>query len=603
MSTLIKILLGLAVVVGASVFGIYYYAFQAGDTTPLEELVPNEAIAYADVTHVRKAALKMATNPNIKAYGELAKIFGGGIGAMATNLSLEGYAIPEPDWSHLAIAAASFNRQVSCAILPSKNEYPTLPSPIIIAHFQGDAADFDQSLKNFTDSLNQQLAESDHVKWKTQSHGDHQLNVLEFPFPERLESQVTDQMAVPEFKPAYAVIDSRFYASINPEILIDYLNAAETLAVENSLAGDPKFSRVRSLPMAEDSIFFLDAQKVLKPFMELAQSTAAQNPAASQVSIESVFKSLGLLEVESYYAVHGLFSGRDDGAQGILYKNPTGLMGLVPQNESFAVPAFVPSNAFSATSMAFDVGEFILLLKDVALEAFPLATMMYAQGKANIDQMLGMDVETFLDQTFTQEFHSLYSFNDLGGSLASLEGEQPVSQCFVVGLADGEAFNETLQSLLAPFTLQGLRFKPETVGSYELMTIDSPPNRPGSSMGYAIADNKLIIGIGSLNAVRSTLELLSNDEGGAYRLEEVTDALSNLPSDGFAYSLSDLGRMASFFSELIELALQQDMGADEDKKQILEAIDWEAIKNLELKLVAKSYHEPGHISTHYRITR
>ena len=603
MSTLIKILLGLIIVAGASVFGIYYYTFHAGDDTPLEQLVPNDAIAYADITHVRKAALNLATSDELKVYTEFAKIFGGATAAIAASPSMQNATLPTPDWGQLATLGTSFNRQVSVALLPSKSEFPSLPTPVLLAHFQGDSGDFNATLEEFTGSLNDQLPDTEHLSWTTREHEGETIRILQFPNPNIAASGLDSQVAVPELKPAYAIIGQRFYASINPESLIEYLNTTKSMTVEPSMAMDTKFSRIRELPETQDSVFYLDFAKMMDSAVEFAQTAAAQNPAASQVSIETVFKTLGLLEIESIYGSLGMFSGSNESVQGMFYKNPVGLIDLVPQNGDFATPSFVPDYAFNANNLAFDVGELILLIKDTALNSIPLATMVYAQGKMQADQMVGQDFEAFLRDAFTDELHYIYSFEKFEIPTDGSVPPPPISQCFGIGLSDGESFNTVLQRLLAPMALQGMGFQTETVGNYELNIVQGMPNKSGAEIGYAIADNRILVGVGSLDTTRSTLKLISGVGKGAYQADDVAETIKDLPEGGFAYSFSDVGKLAAFMSDTIKMAFEQDMGMDEEELRMLEVIDWEALQNLDLKILAKSYHTPGHIETRYRMVK
>ncbi|MBT6380167.1 MAG: hypothetical protein HOJ89_08095, partial [Opitutales bacterium] len=70
MNTLIKILVSLILICVIAAGGIYYYLFLSGDKTPLEQLVPSDAIAYADVKETRKLAIEIATSGQADAIAE-----------------------------------------------------------------------------------------------------------------------------------------------------------------------------------------------------------------------------------------------------------------------------------------------------------------------------------------------------------------------------------------------------------------------------------------------------------------------------------------------------------------------------------------------------
>lgn len=165
MKTFSKIFVALILVCALAAGGIYYYLFLAGDKTPLQQMVPSDVLAYADIKESRKLALEIATSGQAAAFIEMGKIVSG-LFAFVLNAETADPeansllpAIPSLQWEALFNASTHFYRQV--AVFALESEIEALPfHAYAIAHFQGDAEDLDASIRRFLDSANQAIADA-----------------------------------------------------------------------------------------------------------------------------------------------------------------------------------------------------------------------------------------------------------------------------------------------------------------------------------------------------------------------------------------------------------------------------------------------------------
>ena len=125
MKTFTKILVTLILICSIAAGGIYYYLFLSGDKTPLQQLVPSNALTYADVKETRKLAIEIATSGQAAAFMELGKLTGGVFALVLASEEAEqsGFSkMPTLNWNALFKAATHFNRQVATFTLESEIE-------------------------------------------------------------------------------------------------------------------------------------------------------------------------------------------------------------------------------------------------------------------------------------------------------------------------------------------------------------------------------------------------------------------------------------------------------------------------------------------------
>ena len=256
--------------------------------------------------------------------------------------------------------------------------------------------------------------------------------------------------------------------------------------------------------------------------------------------------------------------------------------------------------------MAMDVGEAILMLKDIVLQAAPVAAIVYPNYKQLADQQLGQDVEAFARETFTEELHTFGEFiiADAGDAQFPELGQ---SQTYVFGLSDAASFKQFLDDQLAPLREMGLFDLAEEIVAgfsvYSLVNEDAPDS---PSFGYAVADNKLFIGYGvgksALRSMTNALTLLASKKPGALQTPKVSQFLVAHKENVFSISLLNLGtlvRTAKQFASLFEASAKRDGNAA--MLDALDQIDWEALENLDLKLAAIANKEDHLLLTRARM--
>ncbi len=609
MKTVLKILAVLLVLCLLAGGGIYYYIFQAGDKTPLEQLVPADALAYADVKEIRKIALEIAASDQAGPYSEMAKVFGGLIALakeqIAADADADSSEFPSPDWTPLLNAAAQFNRQISLFALESENEaFPV--NAYLMAHLQGDPSDFNQSIDSFLDSVNQEMsridADAPTNSVETKNIGGNEIRFVNLPKPKN------DEAFPIEFQPSWAIIDEKCVMALNPDSLADFLSSLSSRTPETSLANETGFQLAAQHQSTIDAQVYMNLEKLVEALALFANETFGVNAQQVGVSVDNVIDELGFRELKTGFYAIDFDPSSSLITSGLAFGERKGILAMYSKFPDTELPKFFPESAYSASSLSMDIGEAILLLKDIVLKAAPMAAIMYPKQKEMIDQQLGMDVEVFARETFTAEFHTM---NELSAGEPNEDGIPNVnqSQTMVSGLANAASFQAMLTEKLAPMREAGmLNLLEEDVAGFTLYKIAGATPAAPSSFGYAIARDKLFIGFGTgsdpLHSLNESLTLLASDGPGAFQSPEVSKFLGNSDDNRISNASVDIGllaKVASAFGRQARDAAEEE--GDTDTVNLLNRIDWDALERIKFKMVSRSTEEEHlYLSTSRTIT-
>ena len=591
MKTFSKIFVALILVCALAAGGIYYYLFLAGDKTPLQQMVPSDALAYADIKESRKLALEIATSGQAAAFIEMGKIVSG-LFAFVLNAETADPeansllpAIPSLQWEALFNASTHFYRQV--AVFALESEIEALPfHAYAIAHFQGDAEDLDASIRRFLDSANQAIADAG---------GETEPLSIQ---SETIDGQAIRYIALPqagiasawEIHPSWTVIDGRFVFGLNPDSLAEYLNTLRMLTPDTSLESKPDFGLAVDYQPQLDGQAYMNMDGLVKAVSIFANETIGAMVSQAGISIDQVIEALGLRELETSFYAYDFDATSSLLTQGVTYRERKGMLSLYSDSVEIERPLFIPSSSYTSGSMAMDVGEFILTTKDIVLQVAPLVALMYPNYKQIADQQLGQDVETFARETFTDEFHTFGEFI-VEESEAGEAFEFGQSQTYVAGLTNGETFKALLDEQLAPFRAMGLlNLIDEDVAGFTMSKLAGEEDKEPTPFAYAIADNKLFVGYGAgksaLKSMKTSLALLASNQAGASQSPQVSEYILANRENAVQVSLLDLGILVGSGRQLAKrIEANAKKEGDTTTLEALNSIDWEAFENLDIKLV------------------
>jgi hypothetical protein len=603
MKTLAKILVTLILICSIAVGGIYYYLFLSGDKTPLQQLVPNDTLTYADVKETRKLAIEIATSGQAAAFTELGKLMGAvfalALGEIDEDEGPAFSEMPTLDWNALLEAATHFNRQIATFTLESEIE--SLPfHGYAIAHFQGDPEEFKTAIQAFIDSVHRELRanepEAAPFIVQTTTIAEHAINSISLP-------QATKGLAVAwEINPCWAVTDGRCVFGLNPDSLAKYLDTLKTITPETSLEQNPNFALAAEHQSQMDGQGYINAGSLIEAIAVFANESFGAKVSQAGISIDNAIDAMGLLEIETIFYAYDFDAISSTMTQGFTYREPKGMLSLYQHNDPLSPPTFIPSNSYSASSAAVDIGEMLILVKDIVLQAAPQMAIMYPNYKQIADQQLGQDVERFLRDTFSSEFHTFSSMN-LSPSDKSPYSDLSQSQTYVFGLTDVEGFTRLIDEKLTPFRELGiLPLVEEDVAGFSTFVFNNAENPQVSSFGYSIAADKLFIGYGmgdsALDAFRQSLALLASNETGAIQSPKASELYSNNAENLIAISLVDIEILLESVSEFVErFKASADQAEDAAVIEVLNQINWEALETLKIKIATVGTKEDHLILT------
>ena len=605
MKTFTKILVTLILICSIAAGGIYYYLFLSGDKTPLQQLVPSNALTYADVKETRKLAIEIATSGQAAAFMELGKLTGGVFALVLASEEAEqsGFSkMPTLNWNSLFKAATHFNRQVATFTLESEIE--SLPfHGYTIAHFQGDPDEFKAAIQAFLDSVNTELLanelETAAFTVQTTTIAEHAINIIQMP-------QASEGIAVAwKINPCWTVTDGRCILGLNPESLAKYLDTLKSITPETSLEQNPNFALAAEHQSKLDGQGYVNASRLIEAIALFANDAIGAEASDAGISIDAAIDAMGLRETETVFYAYDFDATSSSMTQGFTYHEPKGILSLYDHSDELSSPTFIPNSSYSASSIAMDVGEMIVLIKDIVLQAAPQTALMYPNYKQIADQQLGQDVEMFLSDTFANEFHT-YSSISLSPSDESPYSNLSQSQTYVFGMSDVEGFTNLVDEKLTPFRELGIiSLVEEDVAGFSMYVFNNTEGPQAPSFGYSIAANKLFIGYGTgesaLDAMRESLALLASDGPGALQMPKTSEFYVDNAENAIAVSLVDIGILVKTVSEFVErFKASANQSEDSAMIEVLNQIDWEALKSLNMKMATVGTKEDHLVLTKLR---
>lgn len=619
MKIIIRVLVSIAVVVALFALGTYYYLFKAGDNQALEELFPADTFAYSSVKHVRELGVKAATSDLVNTYEELLKVFVGAAAAAGSQIGdgnvPTGQEFPDISGEDLLKFGIYFNRQISVGVVPrtaTDESKIAIPSVITVAHFQGKKKGFEEEIRVFTEKINQSLDTESQVNWLVEDWNNNQLHLLNLPEHEtedEEETELSPKFDVPEFQFCWTVIGTKFYSSFDVDSLKSFIEKSASLPIEQSLAQNKAYQKTGNLPLEQDMVMFVNTSEFNETLVDLVDEEFQKNGGNQMgLSLKMIIEDMGLLAMDSIYYVMDLSPDNEQFASGLELSSKAGIWSLLDMTpENWEIPTTAPEDTYSVSAFGFDLGEMILWLKDLTLRNAPIAAIAYPQYKENIDAYLGMDIEEFLDQSFTRNFQM---YSDLSLSKIQMEDGESASipsSSFVMiqELGTPNLFQSKVEELIQPLEAQGA-IPIETIEHagivYRKLDLGKQDERlaeSGMELVYclAVADNKMIFGYGSEALYQKSLSLIASKGPGAFQNADIQSAMNALPSGEGALGLVDGQRAFEALATVFLEQIEKQRESDPETAKILSKIDWAALKNIELKMVSKTYEtESGYHS-------
>jgi len=611
MNTLIKIALACLAVAAIAGLSAYYYLFEAGDRLPLETMLPADTPVCAQAENVRKLALKASASRYGEVYRAFASAFAGAAGLAAQQLqeTADRLALPaiEPELAFALVRP--FHRQVVFAWLPPDKKpnpaYGARPghvgNPVLLAHFQGEEAAFADALERLTDAVNAEVARLDPDReplvwveqiWRDVTIRTLPLGDLKGPYARKLQGDLA-------FEPSWALYKGRFVAAGSPEKLIAFLQSQPALEPAESLHAQPAYAKaLADYPDARDLTIFLRFRQLMETMAEAADEALRSDPAAAALPIDArrSLEAVGFMEIEIAYLAGGLTPGSEVMHAEMRYDRPRGFLALYrPDLPPASFPPFAPEEKiYNIGGGSIDIGETVLVFKEIVLDAMPALRAFYPGQKDQLDALLGRDVEQFLDETFKPEMHL---FNDIVFDPEAEEPEFATPLVIAVGLDEADALEELIGELTRQAKAAGnIASRSISGASYRYMELQNE-ELGDSSLAWAFVGDYLLFGMGGIELFETTLEraVAPGDDPAAPHPRAA--ALEGLEEGEHFYQITDIGLLIRRLSRLLESSLPEMEFANDQERRFVEAIRWDKLRNVELPLVSKTYFEEGRVYT------
>lgn len=609
MKIVTRILIALAAIASLFAFGTYYYLFKAGDNQALEELLPNDTLAYADIKHIRKLGVKAATSDLTKTYEETMKIFVGAIAAASAE-GIEGDSpfedqFPELSGEDLLKLGIYFNRQLSVALISRPNadeEKLTVPSLIFLAHFQGKEKGFNQELIAITEKVNEKLEAEAKLSWVQDDWNGNAIHILNAPSLNSETEEENPLFETPEIHFCWTLIGTKFFASADTESLKSFIEKSSTLAIEDSLANHPKYMELDQLPLEADVSIFMNAHIFMPDLISLAEKEMQKSENSQQfgISLEATLKDIGLLSIDSIYSVLDFTPKEERFASGLNLSSKSGFWNLMKGNENgLSSNKMAPADIYNSAAYSLDLGELILWVKNLTLKNAPITAKSYPQFKGQIDQFIGMDIEEFFDRSFTKDIQIHTDIKATDFDLGNGNAFKIPSSSLVLAqeLDDAELFESKIEEMLQPLEAGKLVpiEKKEIAGiSYRKLDLAKMAAGGGPSiqeMSYclAITHNKLILGYGTEALFTQSIELLQSEGPNAFDEKKTASALKSMPNDEIGYQFVDFQKLFIVLADVMTAQISLQQNSSPEVSEALSKIDWNALAQIQIKMVSKTY--------------
>jgi hypothetical protein len=376
---------------------------------------------------------------------------------------------------------------------------------------------------------------------------------------------------------AWALVEGVWLLSPAKERVFAAIDALQRGGLPGSLGASERFQRTRQRIGAAQGLVYLNVPAIYPLIQDAASAAKAKAGTPSNplgLDPEVALKALGLDVFGEAYLAVTLEPTRARVDSGLAYTEERGLIRLLSyQPGPPTQPGWVPAKWSSVGSVRFSLPKAYAGLEALVNSVSPLLYGM-AQGQLRaLDKKLEVDLTRDLIGSLGEEVVTASALPP-GQEPGTVPAWSEMDQFLAISLVNEAAFVRALNALkqLAGPAAEQLFAERDYLG-HTLYTVNLP-SEPGDSgavqgVNYAIAENTLLIGVGSPAPVENALQGMASRAGDFWQRADVKTALTDLPADAVAVEVQDLRvLLASLVESLVGLQASFNAEKPADAQQV-----------------------------------
>ncbi|MFA6288478.1 MAG: hypothetical protein WC661_13930 [Opitutaceae bacterium] len=346
---------------------------------------------------------------------------------------------------------------------------------------------------------------------------------------------------------AWAIVDGVWLVSAEKERVFSAVDALKNGGMEAALGKSVRFLGVRERVGDAQALLYLNLA-VIYPVVRdamAARKVPANKPNPMGVDPDAVFNALGLDALGEVYGAINIGEKDMRVDFGLTYTEERGLLKLAAyQPGPSPQPAWVPAKWPSVTAMQFSVPEAYAGLEQLLNAISPMLSGM-AQGKiTEINRKQGIDLKRDLIGSLGNEIVSAYALPP-GLDAGVTPPWDRMDQLLSISLNNVEAFTKAIEGLkqMAGGPAADKLFVKRDYLGQTIYTL-TPPARPGAKprrgLSYAIANNTVLIGVGSPATVENALQGMRDGGDLFWKRDDIKTVLPGIPPEASSMQFTDL---------------------------------------------------------------
>lgn len=373
------------------------------------------------------------------------------------------------------------------------------------------------------------------------------------------DADAEDAPSTPRFV-AWAIVDGIWLLSAEKESVFAAIDAVKQGGVDAALGKNERFLHTRERAGDAQALVYVNIPAIyplVRDAVAAQKAKAAKAPNPMGIDPETMLKAFGLDALGEAFASLQVSEKETRMDFGLFYAEERGLLKLVAYQPGPAPqPDWIPAKWPSVSTMRFSLPKAYAGLEELLEEISPMISGM-AQGQIRaFNKKTGIDIKRDLVDSLGNEIVTSYALPP-GVEPGAVPPWQEMDQLISVSLANEPAFSKSVEALkkLAGPAAEQMFLKREYLGNtlYTLNAPTPPGGKAPRGFTYAIANNTLLVGIGSPATVEAALQGMASAQGLFWKRDDVKAVLAGLPADAVAVQVQDLRVM---IASLIETGVQ-----------------------------------------------
>ncbi len=368
---------------------------------------------------------------------------------------------------------------------------------------------------------------------------------------------------------AWAIVDGVWLVSAEKARVFAAVDALKNGGVDAALGKSVRFLGVRERVGDDQALLYLNLAAIYPVVRDAvaARKAAANKPNPMGVDPQTLLGALGLDALSEAYGAINIGEKDTRVDFGLTYTEERGLLKLAAyQPGPSPQPDWIPAKWPSVSTLKFSVPQAYAGLEQLLDAISPMLSGM-AQGQVTaINRKLGIDLKRDLIGSLGSEIVSAYALPPGLDAGATPPWDQ-MDQLISISLSNVEAFTKTIEALKQMAggpAADKLFVKRDYLGQtiYSLNVPARPGAKPVRGVNYAIANNTMLLGIGSPATVENALQGMRDGQNLFWKRDDIKTALAGMPPEASSIQFTDLRVV---ISSLFEMAARS-KGADDKPK-------------------------------------